>query len=703
MINNKINQILQKLNWEPLFKIKAGPVLFVLTALTMFSFIVFYIFKTYKIIVNTDITGYLLFAREILETGSYFPKTFAYGEGVPIFSYHTLAIVFYYITENLFLTHNLVMFSVLLTILSLLYLALRKAQLERTSIIILVSIIASGISRYITQFVFGDGGYGYLFLNSILLLYLVFSILGQGEPVNIRISRKKQIGYYLLFFIVVVINVLNDYTRALVFLAFPTLAALVVYSYFEQSSNRTGKQALKLVLLLLFSTFIAFQTQFLFKSIFGISNTINYTLAEPNAVGWDAIKRNFEFYIHGHLFIFDAIPTGKIKSFQGMISAARLILLLGLYCLPFFLIFKYSKIQNRFFRYFIIFYFIHFSIVTYTAIFGSVNNGILSSRYFILHLLYAVIVFIFFFDEYLAKKIKYPRFSIWLLLLPLYIHSYDYLIGPYGKYITNEKGVAQFKATQHHLQHLIDFLMEKNVPFGYASYFHSGIQTVFSDFKTQINPVTFINGLPHPNPLGSSSDWYRASYYKGRSCLILTHGEYGSQISKERLDHYMGKPKEFYRLSSFVVLVYDFNIASKLPLWDSGIGANEKYGADDFNASISSKIKQMKVTEGEEVSVDVLISNHSSKKYTSEGHYPIRLGGHLLNEHSAVIQPDFYRSDIQLTTPGATETSTFKFKAPKKGSYILEIDMLQETVAWFSVPSVKSENFEKIRIELIVN
>ena len=84
MIDNKINQILQKLNWEPLFKIKAGPVLFVLTALTMFSFIVFYIFNTYKIIVNTDITGYLLFAREILETGSYFPKTFAFFCPFPI-------------------------------------------------------------------------------------------------------------------------------------------------------------------------------------------------------------------------------------------------------------------------------------------------------------------------------------------------------------------------------------------------------------------------------------------------------------------------------------------------------------------------------------------------------------------------------------------------------------------------------------------
>ena len=79
--------------------------------------------------------------------------------------------------------------------------------------------------------------------------------------------------------------------------------------------------------------------------------------------------------------------------------------------------------------------------------------------------------------------------------------------------------------------------------------------------------ISFTIELVVPDLLGSSKQWYSSTYYQGKTCLILLPHEY-NKINSSTLNHYLGPPDLQHIINNFIIICYNFNIASKLPNWN---------------------------------------------------------------------------------------------------------------------------------------
>jgi hypothetical protein len=88
----------------------------------------------------------------------------------------------------------------------------------------------------------------------------------------------------------------------------------------------------------------------------------------------------------------------------------------------------------------------------------------------------------------------------------------------------------------------------------------------------------------------------------------------------------------------------------------------------------------------ERVQVDIRIENSSLRTWEADGPRPFRLGYHLLSESGDSVSYDGERTQLPYDlAPGESVTIAAWVAAPDaSGSYIIEWDMMQETVAWFS-------------------
>lgn len=107
-----------------------------------------------------------------------------------------------------------------------------------------------------------------------------------------------------------------------------------------------------------------------------------------------------------------------------------------------------------------------------------------------------------------------------------------------------------------------------------------------------------------------------------------------------------------------------------------------------------------KANAGEQIKLRFKVSNLSSVSWSMAGKYPVRLGNHWSDMNGKVIINDDGRTDLVTDLePGKNMDIDLNVKAPfVPGDYILEIDMVQEGVAWFGDKGSKLLTFP-IRVE----
>ncbi|MCK9467343.1 MAG: hypothetical protein M0P94_03365 [Candidatus Absconditabacterales bacterium] len=101
---------------------------------------------------------------------------------------------------------------------------------------------------------------------------------------------------------------------------------------------------------------------------------------------------------------------------------------------------------------------------------------------------------------------------------------------------------------------LAEYLLQKNVKYGYSTYWNAGVLTVLSDFKTQINAINLVNNDIEPFYHLSFKKWYSPEFYQGDSVLILQNSE------KMSFEYY----NDFYFEENFLnykIFYYDYNIS----------------------------------------------------------------------------------------------------------------------------------------------
>ena len=646
--------------------VKTHPILLVSTVIVTLEFfmIVFYNLYTYEVYFHSDSAFKNILSQEILDSGSFFPSSMYFANGLWILAPHLLVIPWLFIFGNSFLVHGLAGVTNAAFIFSILLVFLRSIRMSWISTLLVISVIFSGSSFYLAESLFGQAAYGFNCSLKVLSLFLICWVLKSIEKGNHK-QAYVAVGLICTLFALLVASgirgVLTDVIPLSIILFIFVLTELILDAEFV-------KRIMKGVFLafsgILVGTIIGFllgrEIQESTTVVRGVSTTFISTPAELMSnlrLTWDG----FVFLV-GAKSLFHSIPF----SLPWLRGAYSLVFFLSvMFVLPAAGLLMYRKTNNKYFRFLLLAYVIFLSITLFYVTFGKVSVDVFTSRYLIVPLVLAVLVSGVLMDQ-CARRFK--RTYLWLLicLIPLYGMSYSNLVQPYF-----DKNIPH--------KNLVKALVGRNIGYGYASYWNAGVVTVLSGFKTLISPVRFDEAMgATPMEWLSSRSWYEASHME--TCLILTTSEYAT--IEKTLIRVLGKPRERFRVDNYIVLVYGFNIAEKIG-WEKRI--LERYGPENLKARLLSGITSVTVASGSQVVIPLSITNLGSKVFISQGSYPINIGCHLRDNRGVMLNHDFARSSMPGVVPARkTKKAQLRFIAPAPGDYVLQIDLLQETVAWFA-------------------
>ena len=112
--------------------------------------------------------------------------------------------------------------------------------------------------------------------------------------------------------------------------------------------------------------------------------------------------------------------------------------------------------------------------------------------------------------------------------------------------------------------------------------------------------------------------------------------------------------------------------------------------ADAFRAHLTIEPHSLSADSGKQISLDVTVENRSRHAWPSlpdaRGHCQITVANHWLYEDGEVMQRDDGRCPLPFDVqPGARASAMLVVTAPPAdGFYVLELDLVQEDVAWFA-------------------
>jgi len=122
-----------------------------------------------------------------------------------------------------------------------------------------------------------------------------------------------------------------------------------------------------------------------------------------------------------------------------------------------------------------------------------------------------------------------------------------------------------------------------------------------------------------------------------------------------------------------------------------------------FNATIMMVNTINKFRAGRQETLDVILRNTSSSAWPAlarkDGRFKVHLGNHWLNEWAKTVVVDDGRSELPFDIKPEGEVKMQLTVTPPNnpGDYILEIDMVQESVAWFTQKGSKTLKI-KVRV-----
>ncbi|UXZ55069.1 hypothetical protein LOS15_03265 [Halomonas sp. 7T] len=657
--------------------------------------ILFYQAVTYRVFFHSDSAIINVLAGEMVRTGRFFPEEWFYGYGdVWIVYNHVFIAPLLLFFKNSFALHAASgwIFSGLL-ILSTIYFA-KRAQLPTIATFALLATLFTGISPYVSESLFGQMSHGYAwgFLFLLLTLGAVFppQTLSEGAK-----SRWHLGALAVLLFLLGLTGV--RFLFSILLPLFAVLATLTCVKYLRDGAQPHQRLSYHPVFDGYHSTWLAAVIGFcsvcyglgLVLNKLWLTETISYMniASSLTITSFEEVATHFRLFIEGYFFSAGillnppsdySLPTfhsAPIVSLTGVELIFRAVLFTWFFFLPWALLFKSAKEDNRLLFTLVLFYCFSFML---TFIFYVFSNNLAVAmpaiRYFaLLQILSAVISIVF-----IAKLADLWGGRVWhLYFVVVVFHSlfaWQHLVG--DGLTRTQNGSVAFKESP--FDPLIALLREHNLVYGYASFWNASVNTVLSAGDVNIVGVTIQPDNISPFRVLASEAWYRPSFHQGPTFLLLRGEE--RQHMQDQLPEPLAEPSAVHEVGAFKVLVYDFNIMDKL--YDGS--AREPLPASERYGELSGCPAVLEMPAGQERRIALNVTNLSQITWPYRGAYPVRLGAHLLTPNGEPVQADLLRAALTANlAPGEQDSVEILLPPTEAGDYRLDVDLLQEGVAWF--------------------
>ena len=655
-------------------------VLWILLAASM-SFLCVYHFRTYRAGFHSDAAAKNIWAAEVLRTGQFFPAHFNFVNDLPVFSGHLFIVGFGLLGANpdTYFMNSLAAFIGSVLLLATIAFFYRTARASIASCLLGLARVMSGFSERLLESVFGMNAYGPVVIEVILALTLAYRVLYEAE----KAIGQVYLGATALGILIAVASMSGP--RAFMTISAPLALTVLIWVLIETRTalvlTKFARRAALLAMAFVIGTGVGTSVFLYAKNHTAYTNpNVAQTFATPVEMGG-----NVGFFLSGTLYYFGALPiAGRTPySLYGLMTAYRLPVMIVLLCLPFVLLARYRRVRNRFLRFGVLFYVVNFSCLLYFYTFGHVVQGIESYRYFSVSIVICLIVAALSIEEISTRARPVVVLLLIIGLSPVLFSAYAITGLDEFNQIPRSAG-APPPLNPH--DPVVQVLLAQHLRYGYASYWHSAVVTVLSGGHSQVRQVQLMdNGQFLPFRFHSSNDWYEPDYYHGPTFLIIAEDE-AARVDYSTLRHFCGEPQKTIKADSYVVLVYPFNIAARLPGWHldpSPLELNQPLSS--FSQKITSSIvRPLRVQPDQTVWIPVVIQNTGRQTWVTRGKAPVDVSykwfqdGKMLpieGQRTALPRPVgagmSLPLDIAIVAPHAS------------GRLSLSVTLVQEGVAWF--------------------
>lgn len=527
----------------------------ILLLLINIVFMLGYIFIWYQNYFHSDSAVKVLLAKEIFDTGDFFPSDWNYVNSdlfvlfghvfiLPLLPFMPAGFTAHAISGSVFA--GLILWGV--------WLVSSIGDIPRWQRLAIVSVIASGISGFMIENLYGQVSYGVVFFFCLYIVYFSDRILStQG---------KWKVVWGILLIIILALAYWANPKRAFVSYGLPLFLALSWMFFLNKKRN--GYKYLSLIIIALFGAVLG--------SLLHIQTIkeVNNHLGASNA-RWLPLE--------GVLTNIGLTAKGLFAQLGGLLPAdVSLFTLGGLYAGFRFVVAAIALIvitivlrrtiahgtdRMKLFGLFSMFAFGLLLFMQITTTIPVMSDPITSSRYLVPGLLLGILIMIMY-------PVQWSRQGSPLTMSVLLV-TFAFIVSGYHNFrlsTTNSEYLAQPLQINPDREELINFLRKNNLEYGFSSYWNAGSLTVLSDGEVKVRQIVFSNGVPAPMRHLSSNRWYRPSMWQGETFLLLTSQE-AKFLDSEKMVFYGAIPSQIKEFDDYIIYVFPENIAGRFPGWDT--------------------------------------------------------------------------------------------------------------------------------------
>lgn len=520
--------------------------------------LLWYIFFGYQGYFHSDSATKVLLAREIYDTGQFFPRDWNYGNGdlfvlfghifiVPLLGFMPAGFATHAISGAIFA--GLILYGIwLITDINSLSIWRRIA---------IVAVFASGISANMAENLYGQVSYGAVVFVCIYLLFCARQYLHATE--------KQKLIWAGLLVVITLLAYWGNPKRSLVVYSLPLIATLV-WMALSASYTGTGKRR-GLIMLIIFSLSGAVIGSILY--VITIAE-VNNALGAANArwLSFDMMLRNATFTIQGLLSLLGGLPpvNESLFSSAGLYAAIRFVAAIMVIVMTPIAI-KRAVISSNdelkmlaLFAAFLMIISLFFQVTTSIP---DMSDPMSSARYLVPGVIMCLLVL-------LLAPIQWDFRPLWMISVLVIISILA--SGAYQNYglsaLQTKRIFCGVDISDSAKRSLIQLLTQHDLRYGYASYWNAGALSVLSNEQVKIRQIMAGNdGLPAPFRWLGSNAWYRPAAWDEKTFLLLQDNEI-SQFDWKKMADLGITAIEKYRTHGFTVFVFPENIARRLPNWD---------------------------------------------------------------------------------------------------------------------------------------
>jgi hypothetical protein len=642
----------------------------------------FYIFVAYRVIFHSDAAMKTLLAEEMIRTHRLFPPDWYYVNDIPIIFHHILIAPLLLIFGHSYLIQSVACFVFAILLAGSVYLLFKFSGSSRCEFLVVTAVMFSGVSIAFAGDMFGESAYGPGVATAVTIVALIFRT---ARAYAERDSRDLRIWSALLVALITV--ALAGGVRGIFVHVAPSLVALALFVATADRRDEAGPFPRKAAIYV--ACLVLLATVFGIAAFLGLKTGVRLRddSSVPRFIQYAQIGHKADLLIQGFLAYSDALPSPAQRpvSLYGSVTAYRLFWFGAVFCLPFVLLRRYRAIRSPYLRFLIPYYVFGFIATLYLCLFTSLVITAGSFRYFCVSTVFAILIVGFAAGE-LRDRFGWAA-PIWigLTFLPICISSYQEIFALY--FDTSDSG-GRTGLHANIRQPLVDYLVNKGLRYGYASYWNAGVLTVLSDGQIHVNAVEFGDNPPvRPFRWLGPAHAYEPGAFQGNTFILMNPDECPT-INRAVLDGYLGPPESVATVAGYCIMSYGFNVSGRFLGWEErppSVAADEPYSPGDRKAEMAALVDEITMSDGKPAALKLRVTNRGSRVFVSNGRFPFYLGAHLYSSYQLLKDFNYVLTALPGTIrAGETREIVLPLPAvPDPGKYVVQVSLVQGGVAWF--------------------